>query len=255
MTLRLLFSLLIALTSHGTLAADPEPLMAVRGKVLFADDFKGTALGPKWKGGKLGEWTVNNGVLACNAHSGDSHDPYLYLLAEFEFKDVVVEFGFKFEQSSEIDLCVRDTNSKEYAQGSHVLRSTVRPNLAQVVDLREGVMKWENYRIRKDPKAAPEQQKALAEKLRDRSGNFKAEFDKDAWHQVRVEIVGEEILMSVDGKPLAYLQSTGIGHPKKNQIGFSCGKSASFKPLTMWAVTANPAWVAKRDALVRSLSK
>ena len=120
-------------------AGDAEPMMAVRGKVLFADDFKGTALGPKWKGGKLGEWAVKDGVLTCAARAGDTHDPYLYVLPEFEFKDVIVEFGFKFDQSGEIDLCMRDTNSKDYAQGSHVLRATVRPNLAQVVDLREGV--------------------------------------------------------------------------------------------------------------------
>lgn len=252
--LRLIVVCLFALSaSRQTFAVEESPLMAKIGKLLFSDDFAGTEPGPKWTGGRLGEWTVKDGILNCAARPGDRHDPYLYVSPDFEFKDVVVEFGFKFASSKQIDLCMRDTNSTEQVQGGHVLRASLRPDFVQVVDLREGIMKWENYRIRKDPKSTRAEQKAVADKVRDKFGNFKVQVDATAWHQVRVEIIGHEILMSLDGKPVAYLKSSGIAHPTKNQIGFSCGSSASFKPLTMWAATASPEWNAKRDAVLQSL--
>jgi hypothetical protein len=43
-----LLSLLMAVTTRGAIAAGADPVMAVRDKVIFADDFKGKAPGPKW---------------------------------------------------------------------------------------------------------------------------------------------------------------------------------------------------------------
>jgi hypothetical protein len=64
------------------------------------------------------------------------------------------------------------------------------------------------------------------------------------------------LLLSIDGKPVAYIKSEGIDHPTKNMIGFSIvRKSASFKNPKFWAATPNPDWAKQREQIVGSLVK
>ena len=85
---------------------------------------------------------------------------------------------------------------------------------------------------------------------------FKSDVDTSQWHTFKVEIVGDEMLVSIDDKPTAYLKSPGVDHATKNAIGFEvAGKEVSIKDVKVWEATANPDWAAKRDAVVGALVK
>ena len=42
--------------------------------------------------------------------------------------------------------------------------------------------------------------------------------DGDKWYTMVVETVGDEMRVTVDGKPAGFLKSSGIGHPTKSKI-------------------------------------
>jgi hypothetical protein len=57
---------------------------------------------------------------------------------------------------------------------------------------------------------------------------------------VVVETVGDAMRVSVDGKPAAYLKSSGIGHPTKSKIELGvAGKDGYFDDIKVW--NAEPA--------------
>ena len=80
------------------------------------------------------------------------------------------------------------------------------------------------------------------------------DLDLSKWHTVRVEIVGDEMLVSLDGKPAAYLRSEGINHATKNAIGFEVGgKSVEVKDMKVWEATVSGDWAGHRSAIIASL--
>ena len=53
--------------------------------------------------------------------------------------------------------------------------------------------------------------------------------------EVTVETVGEEMRVSIDGKPAGYLKSSGIAHATKSKIELGCaGKDGLFDDIKVW---------------------
>jgi hypothetical protein len=49
--------------------------------------------------------------------------------------------------------------------------------------------------------------------------------------------VGDEMRASIDGKPVGYLKSAGIGHPTKSKIKIGVsGKDGYFEDIKVWNV-------------------
>ena len=48
--------------------------------------------------------------------------------------------------------------------------------------------------------------------------------------------VGDTMRASIDGKPVAFLQSPGIAHPTESKVEFGCmGKDGCFDDLKIWS--------------------
>ena len=241
-----LLSAVVALAQSGP-AATP-------GKLLFEDDFGRAELAPKWKVGK-GFFEVKDGVVTISENPEDKHGAYAYVRPAFQFKDIVAEYSAKLEGSRSCNLMVNDTTYKESHAG-HILRATLLPGRVDLADQKLGNMKNEYYEKMKDPKTTDEEKKKLRESIKDKGAGFKAEADLSQWHTIRVEIVGDEILLSIDGKPAGYLKSAGIDHATKNSIGFEVGgKSSLVKDLKIWEASAPADWAVRRDAFVAAVRK
>jgi len=224
------------------------------GKVLFEDDFSRTDLAPKWKVGK-GFFEVKDGVVTISENPDDKHGAYAYVRPVFQFKDIVVEYAAKLEGSRSCNLMVNDTTYKESHAG-HILRASLYPGRVDLADQKFGNMNNDYYEKMKDPKTTDEEKKKLRESIKDKGAGFKAEADLSQWHTIRVEIVGDEMLMSIDGKPAGYLKSPGLDHPAKNSIGFEVGgKSSLVKGMKIWEASPSADWAARRDAVVAALRK
>lgn len=244
----------VVLSVRQTLAADAAPSLAKEGKQLFSDNFDRTEMAPKWKVGK-GFFTVKDGVITVAENPEDHHGAYAYVTPNFLYKDIIAEFSVKLDGAKACSLMVNDSKYKASHAG-HILKATLSTGKVNVADWKFGYMQNEIFDKMKDPAVSADEKKKLRESIKDKSADFKTEVDLSQWHAVRVEIVGDEMLVSLDGKPAAYLKSEGIAHPTKNAIGFEVGgKSVEIKEMKVWEATANSDWSGHRETVVAAIGK
>ncbi|HSU65371.1 MAG TPA: family 16 glycoside hydrolase [Tepidisphaeraceae bacterium] len=235
-------------------AADQSTELAKPGKQLFADAFARTEMAPKWRVGK-GFFTVKDGVVNIAENPDDHHGAYAYVAPGFPYKDIVAEFQVKLDGARSCSLMINDRNYKESHAG-HILKATLLPGKVNLADWKYGAMKNDIYEKMKDPKTTAEEKKQIRESIKNKSADFKTDADLSQWHTVRVDVVGDEMLASIDGKPAAYLKSQGVDHPTKNAIGFEVGgKSVELKDFKVFEATPDKAWAEHREAVVESLKK
>ena len=245
---------LVAAGSAQPAFAGTHPALAQPGKPLFEDDFSRPEMAPKWKVGK-GFFTIADGVVSVAENPDDHHPAYAYIKPNFPFKDIIVEYSARLVGAKGCNLMINDTAYKDSHAG-HILRAGISPGHVSLADLKNGSMKLDIFNKMKDANTTADEKKELQASIKDKQATFKVEEDAGEWHKVRVEIVGPEILISLDGSPAGYLKSDGIDHPTKNAIGFEVsGKSCELKNVQAWEATADPGWAAHRDAVVSSLEQ
>lgn len=246
--------LCVAAVGLSAIFAGDATGMATPGKLLFEDDFSRAEMAPKWKVGK-GLFEIKDGVVTVAENPDDHHGAYAYVKPNFQFKDIVAEYSAKLDGSRACHLMINDNTYKE-AHAGHILRATLFAGKVDLADYKFGSMKNEIFDKMKDPKTTDEEKKKLRESIKDKSAAFKVDADLSQWHLIRVEIVGDEMLLSIDGKPAGYLKSQGLDHATKNAIGFEVGgKSSCLKAMKVWEATASADWSARREALVTALRK
>ena len=88
------------------------------------------------------------------------------------------------------------------------------------------------------------------------TSSAKLALDLAQWHRARIEVIGDEMLFSLDGKPTAYLKSEGVAHPTKNVIGFTIGgQVVHFRDVRLAEATLAPQWEARRAEVLATLPK
>lgn len=220
--------LLISLLAPAAAAwADPVPAepLAQKGEVLVADDFERADLG-EWKA-VIPTFTVKEGAL-WGGHTRADHGPVGRI--HRPMKDVVVEFRFKLAGSTGFNAVFDDQKFKGSHAG-HICRVAFAPKQIRIGDDREGIMRNDIYEMRKDPA-----RKAAADPLLvGRSTAVPATIEQGRWYQVEIELVGDRLRVSLDGKPVAFLKSPGIGHETKSSFHFSLnGTGALFDDVRIW---------------------
>ena len=90
--------------------------------------------------------------------------------------------------------------------------------------------------LKKDPiKNKAEISKLLAT----HSATFPAKLEAGKWYTLVVETVGDEMRVTIDGKPAGFLKSPGIGHATKSKIELGvAGKDGFFDDIKVWNAEA-----------------
>jgi hypothetical protein len=222
--------------------------------LLFEDDFERKEMPPKWRLGK-GFWGIRDGVVRAAENPADNHGAYAYVEPHFAYKDIVAEFSFKFSGSTGCHFMMEDSNYKA-AHAGHIIRATITPTSANLGDSKFGSMKNEIFEKMKDPKTTDEEKKQIQASIKDKAASFKIDLDPDKWHQARVEVVGDEMLVSIDNQPVGYLKSEGVDHPTKNMVGFTIGgKATLLDNLKVWEATPRSEWKTIRSDVQAALRK
>ncbi|MBI3881870.1 MAG: hypothetical protein HY301_17625 [Verrucomicrobia bacterium] len=200
--------LVAGLAATAVFAAEelPKTLMTERGKLVFSDDLNQTA----WTAGK-GKWEIAEGAMKGAELKADMHGAVAR--HQMKFQDAVIQYDVRLDGCKTTTLSIND--AKE-----HVARVMITPA---------------GFRAQKDDhdhdgpdKAKPFNQVATPMK-------------PGTWHTVVVEIKGEEMVATIDGKS-SHGSDPLIGTAKAN-FGFTvAGESASFRNLRVWEANANPAW-------------
>lgn len=224
--------------------AVPESPIAVKKEVLFSDDFEAATPAKEWhkvvptfafeKGTLKGTQTRDKTVPAADGKPAVTAHAAVHGL-EIPTKDSVVEVKIKFGGATMLDV---EFDDRKYtgAHYGHICRAQVRPTGVTIIDERDGNMKNDIYEMKKDPAKKAE----VAKLLVGRSATFPVKLEQEKWYTVQVETVGEEMRVSIDGKAVAYLKSSGIAHATKSKIELGvAGKDGYFDDIKVW--NAEPA--------------
>ena len=128
-------------------------------------------------------------------------------------KDSIVEVKIRFEGASMIDVEFDDRNYTGSHYG-HICRAQVRLTGVTLIDERDGGMRNDIYAMNKDVSRKAKVAKLLA----GRRVTYPAKLEKGKWYTFVVETAGDEMHVTLDGKPAGFLKSSGIGHATKSKI-------------------------------------
>ena len=218
-----IFSLVLPLACFaGDIPAQP---LAQKGAPLFSDDFQRTDLG-EWKS-LIPTFSVHDGVLKGEQTREDHgavgrvHRP---------MKDVLVEFRFQLDGSTGFNAVFDDQKFKGSHAG-HICRVAFAPTVIRIGDDKEGVMRNDIFEMRKDPARKAEADKLLV----GRGSSAPAKYEQGKWYHVVIEIVGDQMRVSLDGKAHAFLKSPGIAHETKSSFHFTGnGPGVLFDEVRIW---------------------
>jgi hypothetical protein len=217
----LICSLVVALS---TLAADssaePKTLLTERGKLLVSDDFN-QPLSKDWRIAK-GKWEMMDGAIRGTELKADMHGAVTR--RTLAFQNVVIQYSFKLDGAKSTSLSVNDPKG-------HNCRVAVTPA---------------GFTVRKDSHDHNKQDKAVI--LENRQTPIKA----GEWHMIVIEILGKEMLASLDGKEVAFGAHDSIDVAKSNFGLTVAGESVSFKNLRVWEALPNKNWESTKAKLVRA---
>jgi hypothetical protein len=228
-----------ASASAGNLPAIPAEPIVRKKELLFSDDFQGAEPAKVWHK-VVPTFTVENGVLKGtqtrdqNLPAADGKPAVTAHAAvhglEIPTKDSVVEVRIRFEGATMIDV---EFDDRKYtgAHYGHLCRAQVRLNGITIIDERDGNMRNDIREMRKDPAKKAE----VARLLTGRQVTYPAKLEPGKWYTLVVETAGDEMRVTLDDQPAAYLKSSGIAHATKSKIELGvAGKDGFFDDIKVW---------------------
>lgn len=225
----ILLALLASACGHAPAADVPAQPIAKKGALIFSDDFERTELGNAWRI-TTPSFTIADGMLKATQTQQHS----AVGMVKVGRKDMVIEFKFRLGGASSINAVCNDRDYKEGHAG-HICRVSLSPKQIFLGDDKER-LRHEIEEMRKDPARKAEVTKLIA----GRSVGILANLEPGRWYLLGIEIVGDEMRVSLDGKAVGFLKSSGIAHPVKSDFYFSVsGKDAFFDDVRIWAVEGN----------------
>lgn len=171
-------------------AATSETL-SERGKLLFSDDFNGSALAAGWVG-KPGNWEIANGAAKAAERAEDKHAAVRrHPLA---YHDAIFEFSFRLDGARMLGLSLNNKNG-------HVCRLTVTP---------KGLL------------LQTDKPNAKSDLKPERLATLDTPIEAGKWHTVVVEVRGKRMTAQLDGKQTLGGESARVD-VDKTDFGFPVG--------------------------------
>lgn len=241
--MRSVFPLLLALSA--SVLAEPIRPIGLKGALLFADDFESGVLRAPWHpvvptfvieaGALKGRQTRETDLPAADGKPALKAHAAVHGL-EIPTKDSMVEVKIRFEGATMLDVEFDDRKYTGSHYG-HICRAQVRLDSVLLVDERDGNMRNDIRAMRLDPARKAEADKMLA----GRSARFPVALETSRWYTLVVETVGDSMRVSIDGKPVGSLKSSGLAHPTKSKIELGCaGKDGFFDEIKVWSAIPAP---------------
>ena len=206
---------------------------------MFSDDMNGAQHDKRWhrvvdtfafeKGALRGTQTRVKDMPSKDGKSIITAHAAVHGL-ELPTRDSIVECKIRFEGATMIDVEFDDRKYTGSHYG-HLCRAQVRLDTVSILDEREGSQNEEIKALQKDPATKAEAARRMAGKR----AAFPVKLEQNKTYTFTVETVGDEMRASIDGKPVAYLKSPGIGHETKSKIELGvAGKSGWFDDIKVW---------------------
>ena len=234
--MKLLYLLVFLCTGTNVPSALPQETVEIgtepqlkKGELLFTDDFSLPEVGKAWRILWPG-LTIADGALNINQVKPEHSAVGLVAVGR---KDLVIEFKFKLGAATSINAVCNDSGFKK-GHGGHICRVSLSSRQIFLADDKER-LSHEIEELKKDPARKAEVAKLVA----GRSKNIPMKLDPERWYQLVIEIVGDALCVSLDGKAISCLKSSGIAHPMKSDFYLAVsGQNARFDDVNIWAAEA-----------------
>jgi hypothetical protein len=205
-------------TSNSTQAAEiPAQPLGELGDQFFAEDFAKAEFG---KGKRWFQVVESAGVdeeSLWGRHTRADHGAAAGSTVPLPDGNLVFECRFKAGDKVVVGFGFDDKTCKEVHAG-HIARVIVSPKRLTLHDDRQGVMRQDIYELRKSDDA---EKKAEGNRLAaGHNATFPITLAADRWQNIRIEIVGDQMRVLLEGTPVGYLKSAGLLHAKKGDLRF-----------------------------------
>ena len=204
--------LLVAFTSAAFAVEPdrPQTKLAQIDKLVLADFFTGSALKPEWKVGK-GKWEITDGALRGAELKSDNHGGVLR--TAFKLKDIVIAYEVKLDGAKVTSLSINGPKD-------HLARIIVAPT---------------RFTVQRDDQDHDGPDKAVV------FLNKAMEIAPGTWHTVVLEMVGDKMVGTLDGKITGEGSDPTFAAKEKTTPGFTvAGESASFRNVRIYTAKPEP---------------
>lgn len=234
-------AVLLSCAVHDLRAADDAAWLTKQGTLIFHDAFEreedgnlAKAIGNGWNSATadrvphLKMADLDEGVLKVASASKEAgHAAHIHHEAGFTDGGVIVRFrfpGLNKDESLQLGFVDRETKG---VHAGHLCYAMLSPSSLVLADYKTGVMdlairaRRQPYLDRKEP--LPADLDALL-KTKQTGVPWKS---NDKWHELVLVTEGDEMRLTIDGKPVASHRSEGFAHPMKRWFSFLI-------PSTVW---------------------
>lgn len=240
------YALFLPLLVTSAFAADtpklprlPSKSLAEKKELLFSDEMDSPERDGKWHR-VVDTFVFENGELKgtqTRVKDEPSKDGKSIIKAhaavyglDLPTKDSVIEVKMRFDGATMMDVEFDDRTYTGSHYG-HLCRAQVRLDRVTIMDEREGSQNEAIKAMKDDPSKKEE----VAARMAGRSASYPVKLEAGKTYTVVVETVADEMRVLIDGKPVAYLKSPGIGHETKSKIELGvAGQSGAFDEIKVW---------------------
>jgi hypothetical protein len=134
---------------------------------------------------------------------------------------VTVKFRFVSSKAQSFNVWFDDKDYKGSHAG-HICQASITPTGVNLSDAKTGNFDLSNglYDRKKENKLTDEEKKMLTTK----SKNFPNKISLGEWHTLVAQTKGDEISVSIDGKPVGSFKSAGVSHDHKSLVSLTTNK-------------------------------
>lgn len=231
--------------------ADDAAWLREKGTLIFKDAFDrdedgnlATAIGNGWNSAtanrvpNIKQSDLDEGVLKVNSAVEAGHQAHIHHEAGFEDGGAIVRFklpGTNKAESLTVGFVDRETSKAHAGHLCYAIISNAPPQV-QLLDRKTGysdpdVAKRREPYLKSKEKLPDDLQALLDSKMKFVPWNADNE-----WHELVLVTQGDEMRVTLDGKPLGSHRSEGFAHPMKRWFSLLMNPSAWIDEVEVWKV-------------------
>lgn len=228
--------MLLSLSSALAVASDlPDKPLGEKDRLVLSDDFNRDTLGPAWKE-HIASTGIENGAM-FGRQTTKEHGSVVAAKLDLPDGNFIFECRFQLDRRVTIGLNFDEIGFKDSVVG-HIARVTIEPQLIKLHDDKEGAMNRALQEMRKS--GVPQKMGEAARRVAAHTQEVPIKLETTHWYQIGIEVVADEMRVTLDGKAIGCLKSSGLAHPHKPDLKISVSdRQALIDDLKVWSVKAN----------------
>jgi len=213
-------------------AGIPAHALGEKDVLVFSDDFSTNRFGGVWIQ-RIESAGVEDGLMFGRQTTAE-HGSVASAKLELPDGNLICECRVQLERNVTVAFSFDDMRYPDSIAG-HIARVTLEPHLVKLHDDKDGAMNRKLAALRKSDDAVA---KSGAEtEIKRHTLLVPMKLQTQQWHSLAIEIVGDQMRVTLDGQPVGFLKSDGLAHEKKPDLKISVsGKQALFDDLRIWSV-------------------